>query len=114
MRATPLLLTFATAAALAFGALAQPTPPEQPDMAVDAATRTAVIDGALQALDRGYVFPEMAAKAAAAVRGRDWSEVSSAKALAKELTDELQAVTKDKHLRVVYRSTELQQRLKAK
>ena len=34
--------------------------PQSADMTVDAATRTSVIDGALDALNAAYVFPEVA------------------------------------------------------
>ena len=94
------------AAFLALAAQAQPMA-EVPDMAIDAATRASVIAGALEALDQRYVFPEVAAKAVADVKRRDaageYAAITSAKALAKTLTDDLQGVAHDKHLRVIYR-----------
>ena len=46
--------------ALSLPLLAQPAPPDQPDLTLDAKTRTAVIDRALSLLDQRYVFPEKA------------------------------------------------------
>lgn len=65
-----------------------------------------MIDGALVALQRAYVFPQVAARMAEAVRARrlagEYANVSSAKALAKTLTRHLQEVSRDKHLRFRY------------
>ena len=45
-------------------------PDRGPDTTIDAATRARVIDGVLQRLDEGYVFPEKANQMAAAIRER--------------------------------------------
>jgi C-terminal processing protease CtpA/Prc len=86
-------------------ALAQ-QPSDQPDMAVDAATRGAVIEGTLKRLTESYVFPEVARKMEEAIRDRvqkkEYDQITSAKGLAQKLTTDLQAVSKDKHLRVRY------------
>lgn len=85
---------------------AQPGAADTPDLEIDAATRDQVIGGTLAALERGYVFPEVAARMAEAVRARrlagEYAEVSSARQLAKTLTAHLQEVSRDKHLRVRY------------
>jgi hypothetical protein len=85
-------------------ALAQP--PEQPDLTIDAATRTKVIDGILKRLNDSYVFPEVAKKMEQSIRERvsnkEYDQVTSAKAFAMKLTEDLQAVSKDKHLRIRY------------
>ena len=79
---------------------------EQPDMTIDAATRTQVIEGALRSLREAYVYPEVATRMEQAIRERmakkEYDEVTSAKALAQTLTEHLQAVSRDKHLRVRY------------
>ena len=79
---------------------------DQPDRTVTAEMRTALIDGALKRLHDAYVFPEVAKKMEAAVRARldakEYDNITSAKALAKTLTDHLQEVSRDKHLRVSY------------
>src|SRR2546426_2037549 len=46
------------------------SPVPDPDVALDAATRVAVIEGALKALNDVYVFPAVAAKMVQAVRDR--------------------------------------------
>jgi hypothetical protein len=87
-------------------AWAQPQMRPQPDLTVDAAARTQVIETILKRLDDSYVFPEMAKKMGTAVRERaskgEYDSVSSAQALAVKLTEDLQAVSHDKHLRVRY------------
>lgn len=106
---------FITAAALALTvttALAQQ--PEQPDLTIDAAARTKVIDGILKRLNDSYVFPEVAKKMETSIRERvsnkEYDQVTSAKAFAMKLTDDLQAVSKDKHLRVRYSSNPIPER----
>jgi hypothetical protein len=44
--------------------------PEQPDLTIDAAARTQVIDGVLKRLNDSYVFPEVAKKMEQAIRER--------------------------------------------
>ena len=75
-------------------------------MTVDAAARSAVIDGALQALNDNYVFPEVAKKMDRSIQERqqrkEYDSIASARQFARMLTDNLQDVSHDKHLRVVY------------
>src|SRR4051812_2266889 len=77
-----------------------------PDMTIDAATRIAVIDGTLKALNDYYVSPDIAAKMAQNIRARQarqaYESVSSARTLAETLTTHLREVSQDKHLAVVY------------
>lgn len=91
--------------AIAIPAAAQP---RQPDAKLDAAVRTQVIDAALAALSRSYVFPEVAAKIDVAIRERvqahAYDRVTSSLAFAEALTKDLQAVSHDKHMRVFYRA----------
>jgi peptidase S41-like protein len=81
-------------------------PPEQPDMTIDATTRSAVIEGALKKLNDNYVFPETAKKMEQAVRERiarkEYDGIISAKTLATMLQGHLQEVSHDKHLRVMF------------
>jgi hypothetical protein len=81
-------------------------PPEQPDLTIDAATRKEVIDSVAKRLNASYVFPEVAAKMEQHVRERaargEYDQLTSAKAFAEKLTEDLQAVSRDKHLRVRY------------
>ena len=80
--------------------------PEQPDMTIDAATRTQVIEAALKRLNEQYVFPETAQKMEQAIRQRvdrkEYDNVTSAKEFAKLLTTHLQEISRDKHLHVDY------------
>jgi hypothetical protein len=79
-------------------------PGEPPTLPIDAKAATAVIDGALKHLDENYVFPEVAAKMAEAIRRRladgEYANVKTGQELAGLLSRHLQDVSKDKHLRV--------------
>src|ERR1051326_5837269 len=79
---------------------------EQADLTIDAATRTQVIDGILKRLNDSYVFPETAKKMEESIRERvakkEYGQITSAKQFATTLTNDLQAVSHDKHLRVRY------------
>ena len=92
-----LALTFATVVS---------AQPDQPDLTIDAATRTQVIDGILKRLNDSYVFPEVAKKMEQSIRERvdkkEYDQITSAKEFATKLTTDLQAVSNDKHLRVRY------------
>ncbi|MDQ1590364.1 MAG: hypothetical protein QOG71_991 [Pyrinomonadaceae bacterium] len=85
--------------------------PDQPDMTIDAATRTQVIEDTLRNLREAYVYPETATRMEQAVRERvakkEYEGITSARQLAQTLTDHLQAVSRDKHLRVNYRAAVL-------
>ena len=80
--------------------------PEQPDLTIDAATRTQVIDGILKRLNDSYVFPDVAKKMEQSIRERadkkEYDQMTSAQEFATKLTNDLQAVSHDKHLRVRY------------
>jgi hypothetical protein len=102
---TPALLL--TASLLPLAAPAQQERREEgPDPAVTPELRTQVIDGVLRRLHEAYVFPEVAKKMEAAVRERaarnEYDGVGTARKLAKLLTEHLQEVSHDKHLRVGY------------
>ena len=88
--------------------------PEQPDLTIDAATRTRVIDGVLKRLNDSYVFPEVAKKMEQSIRERvskkEYDQVTSAKEFASKLTNDLQAVSNDKHLRVRYSNRAIPER----
>jgi hypothetical protein len=77
-----------------------------PDLPVNAATRTKVIEGALAVLTRSYVFPDIAAKINLEVRRRvaakKYDAVTSGRALAELLTNDLRAVNHDKHIGVEF------------
>src|SRR5688572_31355819 len=74
-------------------------PQAQPDMTIDAATRSSVIEDALKKLNDYYVFPETAKKMEQAVRDRlarkEYDQITSAKTLATTLQSHLQEVSRD-------------------
>ena len=78
--------------------------PDQRDLTIDAATRTAVIESLLKQLNENYVFPDTARKMQADIRGRlannEYDSVTSGQKFAMKLTDDLQSISKDKHLRM--------------
>src|ERR1044071_1917209 len=80
--------------------------PEQADLTIDAATRTQVVDTILKRLNESYVFPDIAKKMEASIRERvgkkEYDQITSAKQFATTLTNDLQAISHDKHLRVRY------------
>lgn len=73
---------------------------------IDAAARAKVIDGSVAALNETYVFPETAKKMEEAVRAHqkkgDYDSITDGDDFAKRLTDDFQAVSHDKHLRVMF------------
>jgi C-terminal processing protease CtpA/Prc len=77
---------------------------EQPDMMIDAAVRAETIDTLFKDLNESYVFPEVAKRMETDVRNRlktgEYDQLTSAREFAKKLTDDLRAVSKDKHLGV--------------
>ncbi len=78
---------------------------ETPVPALDAQTRTAVIDDLLRLLKKNYVFADIAAKMAADVRERqqngEYDGITDRAAFAQTLTSHLREVSADEHLEVV-------------
>ena len=70
--------------------------------------RLVVIDSITSALNRGYVFPEVATRMAADLRARfakgEFDNMSDGSEFAQTLTTDLQAISHDKHLRVRVRA----------
>ncbi len=79
-------------------------PEAQPDMTIDAATRSIVIDNLVKELNTDYVFAETAKKMETDLRarqaGKEYDSIVGARAFADKLTADLQSVSSDKHLRV--------------
>lgn len=92
----------------ATAALGQSAPP------LDAATKSGVVAAIQKALESDYVFPDVAAKMSADLAERlrrgDYGAVNEGPALAKALTEHLQAISHDKHLRVRYSAEVLPRR----
>jgi retinol-binding protein 3 len=107
-RITRLFLLALTASFVPMPAPAQQAAgPDQPDLTLDARTRSAVIESLLVSVRSHYVFPEKAEEVAKAIRRRasrkEYDAITSSKEFADSLTAHLQAVTHDLHLRVHYR-----------
>jgi len=89
---------------VSFGLRAIPPGMTTADMKVDAATRTRVIDGSAASLNEFYVYPDVAKKMEDALRMHqkkgDYDTVTDGDAFARLLTDHLQEVSHDRHLRV--------------
>jgi hypothetical protein len=81
------------------------------DFKIDAATRSRVIDGALENLNAYYVFPDVARKMEEAVRLRqkkgEYDSVTDGDSFAHMLTSNLQDVSHDKHLHVNFSPAKL-------
>lgn len=82
---------------------------DQPaDRTIDAAERRVVIDGVIDRLKQAYVFPDTALAMERAIRARlrrgEYVRITSGRALAESLTAHLQAVSRDRHLRVRHRA----------
>jgi hypothetical protein len=79
---------------------------DQPDFTITAEQRALVIDGALKKLAESYVYPEKAREMEKAIRGRlekkEYDGITSARLLSETLTNHLQEVSHDKHLRVIH------------
>ena len=77
-----------------------------PDSTIDASTRKQVIETVLKRLNDSYVFPETAKAMDKAINERlakgEYDSISSSRTFAETLTKDLQAVSKDKHLRIRY------------
>lgn len=107
------IVSFMTALSLALfilcpdDAMAQtPNGGDQPDLAIDAATKTQVINELLKLLNDSYVFPETAKNMEAAIGERidkkEYDQITSSRAFAAKLTEDLRAVSRDKHLSVYF------------
>lgn len=98
----PLILMLALCASIP----AQPQ--QQPDMTIDAATKTQTIDNLFKDMNASYVFPETAKNMETDVRNRvkngEYEQITSAQEFAKKLTDDLRAVSRDKHISVRFLS----------
>jgi hypothetical protein len=85
----------------------------QTPLPIDAATANTLIEQALKRLDAEYVFPEVAAQMIQTVRKRkaakEYVGIKTGQALADRLTKDLQAVSKDKHLRIICSTEKLPQ-----
>jgi retinol-binding protein 3 len=84
------------------------------DMKIDSAEQAHAIDGAIAALNEYYVFPDVAKKMEAALREhqqkKEYETITNGDAFAARLTDDLRAVSHDKHLGVNFSIRPIPQR----
>ena len=76
---------------------------QEPLAPVEAAEREAVIAATLEALEKSYVYPEVAARMVEDLRKRSAAgeyAMADAREFARAVTRDLQAVSRDKHLRL--------------
>jgi hypothetical protein len=99
------------AASALFLAISFPTPAsaqqaQELRTPIDRAARIAVIEGALRQVNRYYVSPEVARQMEVEIRKRlrakEYDTVATAEGLVEKLSRDLQLVSHDLHLRVVY------------
>ena len=87
-----------------FGLLAIPPGTSMADFQIDAAERSRVIEGAIAKLNDAYVFPETAKRMGDSIRARqkrgEYDAVTNGMTFAGILTENLQDVSHDRHLRV--------------
>ncbi|WP_078030876.1 S41 family peptidase [Massilia sp. KIM] len=108
MKASQALATALLASALAWlPAFAQPAQVSgQPDTTMTAASRQELIDKLSATIEQRYVFPDVGREIAARLRERQrsgaYDGIASASRLTQVLSQEMQALSKDRHLRVVY------------
>lgn len=85
--------------------------PQKPTLSIDEAARNKVIAGALKKLSETYIFPDMAKKMEDAIQKRreakEYDSITDGFVLAGKLTEDLQAISHDKHLRVLCRLQEM-------
>lgn len=78
--------------------------PRSGEARLDAAARARVIEAAIERLDEHYVFPDVAARMATAVREKlkrgEYDSLHAGPLFAQRLTADFRAVSNDKHLRV--------------
>jgi retinol-binding protein 3 len=101
----------ATVATFSLGVIPPGTSTTDLNFKIDAATRARVIDAAIANLNESYVFPETAKKMEDAVRARqkkgEYDSITDGDDFAKELTENFQEVSHDKHLRVNFSAAKL-------
>jgi len=86
----------------ALPAAAQPPLIDDKDFNIEAAEREKLLDRLAKELKDAYVFPDVAEKMAADLKARrpEYEKITSGPGLAAKLTEHLQVISKDKHLRV--------------
>lgn len=86
------------------GVVIMPASEYQPPRGIDTAARGEIVEAVCGVLEKEYVYPDVAAKMAAHVRGKlrsgAYDSISNEARLAAALSNDLRAISKDKHLNV--------------
>jgi len=111
MRSSVVIALLVLVGLIAADAWAQPEGKKAPDRVIDARMQLEVIDSVTQALNEIYVFPEVAKKMEKHLRkqykDKKYKEITSLTEFAQKLTEDLQEISKDRHLWVRFASDEL-------
>src|SRR5262245_6966003 len=79
------------------------------DLSLDTNMRVTIIDDVLQKLHAHYIFPTVAQQIESAIRAKieagAYDDITTARSLCERLTEDLQAASRDKHLRMFYSPT---------
>ena len=106
------LASLAAAVVLTAGAAATGSATRQAGF--DSTARATIIDGAIAHMQRAYIFADAADKMSAALRAHaksgDYDAITDPKVFADTLTRDLQDVSHDRHLRIIYNAEGLPQR----
>ena len=101
-------------AAAAGAASAQAPRADAPDPPIDAATKHEVVEACAAALTRGYTFEDVGARMAKDLRRREasgaYNDVTGSSAFARQVTEDLQSTSHDKHLRLFYKAETVRER----
>jgi retinol-binding protein 3 len=103
-------IVFASFVVSAAASLASAQPvqssPVGADSPVDTATKHQVLEACADALRRAYIFEDVAAKMTEVLRDREssgaYTDVATSREFARRVTDDLQGVSHDRHLRLTY------------
>ena len=110
-RFMPLTALLALILLLPAGLWAQAPGAERPDKVIDAKMQLEVIDSVTQALNEIYVFPDVAKKMEKHVRKQHkkkaYKDITSLVEFTQKLTEDLQEISHDRHLRVLFAPDEL-------
>ncbi len=89
---------------LPISSTAQSSNNQLPDMPVDAATKTQIINDLTKELNDSYIFGDIAknmeSKVKQNLQNKAYDSITSSREFAQKLTEDLQGVSRDKHLRV--------------
>ncbi|MDH4223709.1 MAG: S41 family peptidase [candidate division Zixibacteria bacterium] len=92
---------------------AQAQQPEQkpPDRSIDSKIQAEIIDSVSQALNEIYVFPDMAKEMEKTLREKykkkDYKDITSLNEFARKLTEDLQKISRDRHLHAHFMPDEI-------